>query len=721
MASKKKNKSVPKHMKKMELAEMLVSFFHQLPGESFSMKQIARALQLTTHPLKMMCRDIVEEMLEDGIMTISEKGMLSMATCADKGREGIFKRKGHEGGIVTPDDGSEPIHVTQRNSAHALNGDRVRVKIEQHGRRKTAVITDIIQRAKECFVGVLERSRGGSLVLEETNSSPIQLVIKKERAHGAKEGDKVIVHLLNWPQDAKYAQGEVIERLGEAGENNTEMHAILAEFGLPRDYPASATRAAEALNGDIKEEDLADRLDMRGVTTFTIDPKDAKDFDDALSIAPLNNGNWQVGIHIADVSYYVKEGSVIDKEAQDRGTSVYLVDRTIPMLPERLCNGICSLRPDEEKMAFSVIAVMNNQAEVLNYEIVHTVIKSNRRFTYEEAQERIETGQGDYAEEILQLDRMAKQLRTKRMAAGAIDLNRAEVKFEIDAAGRPIKVWFKVQQDANQLVEEFMLLANRTVAEHIGRVAKGKKAKTLPYRIHEIPEDKKLEALNTVVNRWGYGIRTTGSKTTIAKSINKLLEATKNAKERELIEMMTLRAMQKARYSVHNKGHYGLAMDYYTHFTSPIRRYPDLMVHRLLTRYLQGGRSASETKYEELCVHCSGREELAANAERASVKYKQVEYMSERMDIAMEGVISGITEWGLYVEIKENKCEGMVPMKSIDNDYYDLDERNLCLIGRRTHRCLALGDTVWVKVVRTNLQRRQIDMELCEAPEDKKE
>ena len=472
--------------------------------------------------------------------------------------------------------------------------------------------------------------------------------------------------------------------------------------------------AAEKIPAEITEADYAEREDFRAVTTFTIDPKDAKDFDDALSIRLIKPGLWEVGVHIADVTHYVKEGSTIDKEAEKRATSVYLVDRTIPMLPERLCNFICSLRPNEEKLAFSVIFDMNEKGEVKNSRIKHTVIKSDRRFTYEEAQQVIETGEGDYKEEILELNKLAQILRKQRLAAGAIDFDRIEVKFEIDETGKPLSVYFKESKEANKLIEEFMLLANRTVAETIGKVPKNKKAKVFPYRIHDLPDPDKLENLNWFINRFGYKIRTSGSKSEVSKSINRLLDDIKDKKEQNLIETVSLRAMQKARYSTVNIGHYGLAFDFYTHFTSPIRRFPDMMVHRLLTRYLAGGRTAQKDKYEDLCDHSSEMEQIASNAERASVKYKQVEFMSERVGLEFEGVISGVTEWGLYVEINENKCEGMVPMRDLGDDYYDFDEKNYCLIGRRHHKKFSLGDPVTIKVARANLEKKQLDFALVE-------
>ena len=638
--TKKKEKKAGKHMRKSELAEQLMTWMQMRPGEDFALKQIFRALNLTTHPLKMLCVDILNEMAEDDFIQVMENGHFKLNNHGII-LTGKFQRKSNGKNTFVPEDGSEPIFIAERNSGHAMHGDKVKISLtaKRKGRKVEGEVIEILERAKETFVGTLKVDKHYAFLLTEDRTLANDIFIPRDMLKGGKDGDKAVVKVTKWPEDAKNPIGKVIDILGQAGDNTTEMHAILAEFGLPYVYPKNVETAAENISDIITPEDYAEREDFREITTFTIDPKDAKDFDDALSIRPLKPGLWEVGVHIADVTHYVKEGSCIDKEAEKRATSVYLVDRTIPMLPERLCNLLCSLRPNEEKLAYSVIFEMNDKAEVKHSRIVKTVIKSDRRFTYEEAQAVIETGEGEFKDEILKLNELAQILRKNRMAAGAVDFDRVEVRFEIDEKGKPLSVYFKESKEANKLIEEFMLLANRTVAECIGKVPKDKKAKVFPYRIHDLPDPDKLENLNWFVNRFGYKIRTSGSKTEVSKSLNKLLKEVHGKKEQNLVEMVSLKAMQKAKYSTVNIGHYGLAFDYYTHFTSPIRRFPDMMVHRLLARYLAGGRTAMQAKYEDLCDHSSEMEQIAANAERASIKYKQVEFMGDRLGQEFEGTI----------------------------------------------------------------------------------
>ena len=713
--AKKKEKKAGKRMKKKELSKAVLDFFHAKQDEVISLKYIFSELKLTTHPLKMLCMDILSDLLADDYITEVDKNKYKLNNHGIE-MTGTFQRKSNGKNSFIPEGGGDPIFVAERNSAHAMNNDKVRIAFyaKRRGCEAEGEVIEILQRANDTFVGTLEVEKSYAFLVTENRTLANDIFIPKDKLKGGKTGDKAVVKVTEWPDKAKNPIGQVIDILGKAGDNTTEMHAILAEFGLPYVYPQSVEKAADKIPAEISAEEIARREDFRKVTTFTIDPKDAKDFDDALSIRPLKDGLWEVGVHIADVTHYVKEGSIIDKEAEKRATSVYLVDRTIPMLPERLCNFICSLRPNEEKLAFSAIFDITEKGEVRDSRIVHTVIESDRRFTYEEAQQIIETKEGDFKDEILMLDTIAKALREKRFTAGAINFDRYEVKFEIDEKGKPISVYFKESKDANKLVEEFMLLANRTVAEKIGKAPKGKKPKVLPYRIHDLPDPEKLDNLAQFIARFGYRLRTSGTKTDVSKSINHLLDDIQGKKEENLIETVSIRAMQKARYSTHNIGHYGLAFDYYTHFTSPIRRFPDMMVHRLVTRYMDGGRSVSETKYEDLCDHSSNMEQIAANAERASIKYKQVEFMSERLGQTYDGVISGVTEWGLYVELNENKCEGMIPIRDLDDDYYEFDEKNYCLRGRRKNRIYSLGDAITVKVARANLEKKQLDFALVE-------
>ena len=711
----KKEKKAGKRMNKKQLTELLMALFQQHPTDELPQKFIFDSLRLTTHPLKMLCMEIIYDFIEDDFIKESSKHRYKLN---NRGIEmtGTFHRKKNGKNTFIPDDGGDPIFIAERNSAHAMDGDKVKVSF--FAKRKhhmiEAEVVEILERSNDTFVGRLSVSKQYAFLLTESSRLANDIFIPKDKLKGGKDGDKAVVKVTEWPAEFKNPIGEVIDILGPTGDNNAEMHAILAEFGLPYVYPKKVVAAAEKISTEITEEEIAKREDFRNVLTFTCDPADAKDFDDALSIRKTESGLWEVGVHIADVTHYVEEGSIIDKEALNRATSVYLVDRTIPMLPEKLCNNLCSLRPDEDKLAYSVIFELDEDAFVRNSRIVHTVIRSNRRFCYEEVQAIIENQKGEYADEILVLDKMAKKLRERRFKNGAVNFDRVEVKFNIDEKGKPLSVYFKESKDANKLIEEFMLLANRTVAERIGKVGKDKRAKTFVYRVHDLPDPEKLENLSQFISRFGYKLRTSGSRNDITKSLNNLLNDVHGKKEENLIETISVRAMMKAYYSTHNIGHYGLAFDYYTHFTSPIRRYPDMMVHRLLTHYLeQEGRSANLKKYESMCEQSSKMEEIAAQAERASIKYKQVEFMADKIGQVFEGVISGICEWGIYVELNDSKCEGLVPMRDLDDDYYEFDEKNYCLRGRRDHHVYQLGDAMKVKVARADLEKKQLDFELA--------
>ena len=745
-------------MNKARLTEELVAYFQAHAGELIDIKTIFRELHLKTHPAKLLCMDVLDDLLMDDFI-IEQAQMRYRLADTTSVMEGTFQRKHNGKNTFLPDDGGEPILVAERNSMHAMDGDRVRIQMmaRRRGHVREAQVTKIIQRADKQFVGKLSVSRDFAFVLTEDRTLSNDIFIPKGQLKGGKSGDKVIAKIIEWPEGSKNPIGKIVEVLGKSGENETEMHAILAEFGLPYTYPKAAEDAARHIDATITEADIAEREDLRDRTTFTIDPRDAKDFDDALSFREIedrkSNGQlYEIGVHIADVSHYVTEGSIIDKEAVKRGTSVYLVDRTIPMLPERLCNEICSLRPDEDKLTYSVIFEMNERAEVKSWHLAHTVTRSDRRFTYEEVQALLEArGEAspedyhapgdhapqpgaefdgdktkglrpteDFATELITLNRLAKILREKRFANGAVDFDRPEVRFDIDEKGHPIGTYYKVAKDANKLIEEFMLLANRTVAESIGKVTRVKgqknsvKPKVLPYRIHEQPDPDKLMNLSQFVAKFGRKLKTTGTRQEVCRNINKLLHEVQGQKEQNVVEMVALRAMMKAKYSTVNIGHYGLAFDYYTHFTSPIRRYPDLMVHRLLTRYADGGRSANQEKYEALCEQCSDMEQTAALAERASIKYKQVEFMADKIGQEFDGIISGINEFGIYVELTDSKCEGMVPLRDLDDDYYEFDERNYQLLGRRHHRRYTLGDPIRIRVARANLDKKQLDFALAE-------
>ena len=716
MAKSKKSNS-PVTTKK-ELESQIIDFYNKENHVPYNYKQVSAALGADTPKRRSAVVEILEELALEGFLIETTPGKFK-ATMRSTVADGTFVRRSNGKNsveIADADGGVKAIFVAERNSMHALNGDKVRVHIcaQRRGCEPEAEVIEVLEKKDQVFIGTLQVDKYYANLLTDSKFLATDIFIPKNKLKGGLNGDKAIVRIVEWPENANSPVGEVVDVLGAAGDNNAEIHAILAEYGLPYRYPEAVTKAADRIPDDITPEEIAKRRDFRNAITFTIDPRDAKDFDDALSIEKLPNGNYEVGIHIADVTHYVKPGTIIDKEAEKRATSVYLVDRTVPMLPERLCNGVCSLRPNEEKLAFSCVVEMDSSAHVLRTDICRTVIKSNRRFTYEEAQEIIETGQGEYAEQVLTLDRLAKILRKSRFENGSVEFDRVEVRFDIDEQGRPVDVFFKESKDANKLVEEFMLLANRKVAERIGIPPKGKKAKAFVYRIHDEPNTDKMDNLQSLVRNFGYKLKTKGSATDVNRSLNRMLHDIKGKAEENMLSTLAVRAMAKAIYSTVNIGHYGLAFDYYTHFTSPIRRYPDMMVHRLLDKYLNGGRTVNQAKLEEECKHSSDMEQLAANAERASIKYKQVEYLGERLGQVYEGTISGVTEWGLYVEIKENKCEGLVPIRDLVDDYYEFDEKNYCLIGRRRHRRYQLGDTVTIQIARADLVKKQLDFALVD-------
>ncbi|MCK6608738.1 MAG: ribonuclease R [Flavobacterium sp.] len=691
------------------------------PSKSFNYKQIAAVLELSdTKSRNEIIRDLKILKAQDKIHE-TEIGKYQIISKAEY-YEGIVDMTSRKTGYFVCDELEDDVFIPFINLNHALDGDKVKAYIynRRSSRKPEAEVLEILERKKSEFVGVIDVQKNFAFVTTANAKMYTDIFIPKNKIGDAEHGDVVLVTLEDWPKKADSPFGSVIKVLGKPGEHNTEIHAILAEYGLPYDFPIEVEAYANKIDTSITEEEIKKRRDMRDVLTFTIDPKDAKDFDDALSFQVLENGNYEIGVHIADVSHYLQEGTILDDEAYKRATSVYLVDRVVPMLPEVLSNFACSLRPHEEKYTFSAVFQLNNKAEVLDAWFGRTVTYSDQRFAYEEAQSIIETKSDVIPAEIsltgneyivpkpivdatFKMDELAKILRRKRMAAGAISFDKVEVKFNLNEDAEPIGVYFKQSKDANHLIEEFMLLANRKVAEFIG-----KQKKTFIYRIHDEPNEDKLINLQTVIAKFGYSINFR-SKKDISSSLNNLLSEVVGKKEQNLVDTLTIRSMSKAAYSTENIGHYGLAFDYYSHFTSPIRRYPDVMAHRLLQFYIDGGKSVSEEEYEEKCVHSSQMEGLAAQAERDSVKYMQVKYMQDHKDEEFLGVISGVTEWGIYVEIIENKCEGMVRIREIRDDYYTFDDKQYALVGEVSKNILQLGDEIYVKVKNADLVKKQLD------------
>lgn len=710
-----------------DIQRLALEVFEKSDGRVLTYKQVCHVFGKTTMAQKRVIYQALVDLAGRGVLQELEPGRFVLASKNAQRLEGRFDYRGGRPSFIPDDEQIEPLPLNERSCGQALHGDRVAVTFvkNRRGEYKRLQVADILERREATYVGRLQIARGYAFFVTPNKELRQDVFIPEDKTKGATAKDKVLVRILGWEPKSKNPRGEVVDVLGKAGENSTEMHAILAEFGLPYSYPAEVEQAAELLHGEITAEELSKREDFRGVLTCTIDPKDAKDFDDALSFRSLPSGGYEVGVHIADVSHYVQEGDLIDQEAYRRATSVYLVDRTIPMLPERLSNFLCSLRPDEDKYAYSCVFELDEEAKVRAARITRSVIRSQRRFTYEEAQEIIETGQGDHAEAILTLHHLAQKLRGRRFEKGSIAFDRPEVRFELDEAGKPLSVIIKESKAAHQLIEEFMLLANRTVAERITAperrdiqpvlLSQGKGKLPFVYRIHEAPDAEKLQSLAEFVRRFGYKLRTEGSAEVIAQSLNKLLTDIKGKPEEDMLTMLAIRSMAKARYTTAVLGHYGLGFESYTHFTSPIRRYPDLMVHRLLTRYLvEGKKPADLAELEGQCEHASEMESLASNAERSSIKYKQVEYMLPRLGEQFSGVITGLADWGIYVELEETKCEGLVPARDLTDDYYVYDEKNFRLVGRHRGRVFSLGDRIEIVVAQADLLRKQLDFALAE-------
>lgn len=714
----KKNKKERRKLKKSvtfnkkKLKSIILSTLYEEPGRVVNYKQVSSWLDIRDDESRRLINVVLEEMKEDGYLEQISRGKFRLK--AKTGNVcGIVELQSQGFAYIISDEIERPVRVSSRNLNHAMDGDKVRVHLfaQRNKHYYEGEVTDILERAKSTFVGTVEMSRNFAFFVP-SGKAGFDIFIAKENLKGAKNGQKAIAEIIEWPPKARSPLGKIVDVLGDSGDNNAEMHAILAEFELPYKFPKKVDKAAEKIPFDIPSEEYEKRRDFREVTTFTIDPADAKDFDDALSVRKLENGNREVGIHIADVTYYVTPNSLIEAEARERATSVYLVDRVVPMLPERLSNGVCSLRPGEDKLCFSAVFEITPDAKVVNQWFGKTVIRSDFRFSYEEAQEIIETGEGKFSEEMLSLNELAGKLRTLRFKNGSIAFERVEVKFNLDENGKPLSVYFQENKEANHLIEEFMLLANKRVAEFIGKAKGRKKPKTFVYRIHDKPDPDKLEVFNTFINKFGYGIQLQSPKA-IAGSMNRLLNHVQGKAEQNMVETLAIRTMAKAEYSTRNIGHYGLAFDFYSHFTSPIRRYPDMMAHRLLERYLGDGRSANEQGIEELCRHASDMETRAFNAERSSIKYKQVEFMQDQIGKEFPGVISGITDWGIYVEL-ENKIEGMIPIRELDDDFYIFDEKNFALVGRHNQKKYQLGDNINIKIWRTNLEKKQLDFRLAD-------
>jgi len=679
-----------------------------------SHKEICRRLQIKDKIGKHQVLFIIKNLIAEG--TLKEKGHGKYSTGQSQAYHlGKIEKIASGAGYVICDDLENDVYIPSSKTGKTLHGDKVKIVItsERRGRKPEGYVVEIVERGRSQFVGNIKIGPKTIFMIPDNARIGADFYIPKDKLKGAKDGEKVIVRLSDWPDRAKNPFGEVIEVLGEAGEHNTEIHAILAEFGLPLQFPKDVEEYVDAIPEDITKEEIKKRRDMRDTLTFTIDPHDAKDFDDALSIKELPDNKWEIGIHIADVSHYVQEGSILDMEAYDRATSIYLVDRVVPMLPEKLSNKVCSLRPHEEKLCFSAVFIMNDKAEVLEEWFGRTVIYSDHRFTYEQAQEVIEKKKGKFDKEILLLDTLAKIMRKERVKEGAITFDRVEVKFQLDENNHPSGVCFKHSKDANKLIEEFMLLANRRVASHIGMNKDGAPSgKPFVYRVHDIPDPEKISSFSTFVSQFGHHMKTQTPKE-IANSMNRVLSDVEGKREENMVELLAIRTMSKAKYTIENIGHYGLAFDYYSHFTSPIRRYPDVMVHRLLQQYLDGEKVKNREEIEEKCKHSSFMEKLSTDAERTSIKYMQVKYMLGKEGKEFNGVVSGVTEFGMFVELEDSLCEGLVSMRELDDDHYELIKESFSLVGKRTGKAFQLGDQVRVRVKNVDLVKKQLDFQIA--------